>query len=135
MSPLSGLPLVLTALSAASPAPVPAVPEPTLRPGLEEAEVTPGIEGFLFTALMVVMAIIVLRVMVRSVRRVQQRSPEAEAMLVDRHQQHLPEDVRELAPDDEERDAQDRLRHLQEKYPGYLQEPAPRPQSPDDGRS
>ena len=82
MTPLSGLPLVLTALAAASPAPVPAVPEPTLRPGLEEAEVTPGIEGFLFTALMVVMAIIVFRVMVRSVRRVQQRSPEAEAMLV-----------------------------------------------------
>ena len=33
MTPLSGLPLVLTALAAASPAPVPAVPEPTLRPG------------------------------------------------------------------------------------------------------
>lgn len=134
MTPLSGLPLVLTALAAASPAPVPAVPEPTLRPGLEEAEVTPGIEGFLFTGLMVIMAIIVIRIMVRSVRRVQQRSPEAEAMLVERHQQHLPEDVRQGSPD-LDRDAEDRLRRLQEKYPGYLQEPTPQPQSPDDGRA
>ena len=133
VTPLSGLPLVLTALAAASPAPVPAVPEPTLRPGLEEAEVTPGIEGFLFTALMVVMAIIVLRVMVRSVRRVQQRSPEAEAMLVERHQQHLPDEVR-AGGEHLDADSEDRLRRLQAKYPGYLQEPAPEPQAPDTGR-
>ena len=113
---------------------MPAVPEPTLRPGLEEAEVTPGIEGFLFTGLMVVMAILVIRIMVRSVRRVQQRSPEAEAMLVERHQQHLPEDVRQ-AESGQDRDAQDRVRRLQEKYPGYLQDPTPEPQSPDDGRA
>lgn len=133
MITLPGLPLVLAALAAASPAPLPAVPEPTLRPGLEEADVTPGIEGFLFTALMVVMAIIVLRVMVRSVRRVQQRSVEAESMLVERHQQHLPEDVRQAGRPD--RDGHDRVRRLQEKYPGYLQDPAPEPQSPDDGRA
>ena len=83
---------------------------------------------------MVIMAIIVIRIMVRSVRRVQQRSPEAEAMLVERHQQHLPEDVRQGSPD-LDRDAEDRLRRLQEKYPGYLQEPTPQPQSPDDGRA
>ena len=52
-----------------------------------------------------------------------------------RRELNNPRGFRELAPEDEERDAQDRLRHLQEKYPGYLQEPAPRPQSPDDGRS
>ena len=121
MTPLSGLPLVLTALAAASPAPVPAVPEPTLRPGLEEAEVTPGIEGFLFTALMVVMAIIVFRVMVRSVRRVQQRSPQAEAMLVERHQQHLPDEVR-AGGEHLDADSEDRLRRLQEnpKIAGYI---------------
>ena len=31
--------------------PAPAVPEPTLRPGLDEADITPGVVGFLFTAL------------------------------------------------------------------------------------
>lgn len=130
LNPLA-LPSALAA--AVSAAPAPAVPEPTLKPGLTEADITPGIEGFLFTALMVAMAILVIRLMVRSVRRVQQRSPEAEAMLVERHQQHLPDEVR-AGGEHLDADSEDRLRRLQEKYPGYLQEPAPEPQAPDTGR-
>ena len=134
---LSGLLLVPSVLAAAAgTAPQPAGPEPTLRPGLDAQEVTPGIEGFLFTALMVAMAIMVIRLMVRSVRRVQQRSPEAEDMLVERHQGYLPPEVREdVDPLDRlDADAQERLDRLRTQYPGYLAEPTPEPQAPDTGR-
>jgi hypothetical protein len=119
--------------------PMPGVTEPTLRPGLDQTEVTPGIEGFLFTALMVAMAIVVLRLMVRSVRRVQYRSGQAEDMLVDRYQGYLPEDVRhpDSGEDPGARPASDvdlQRSYLQKKYPGYLDSPAPEPQSPDSGR-
>ena len=132
---MSLTPLALSsALAAAvSAAPAPAVPEPTLKPGLSEADITPGIEGFLFTALMVTMAILVIRLMVRSVRRVQQRSPEAEAMLVERHQGHLPPEVR-AGGEQLDGDAEDRLTRLQRTYPGYLQDPTPEPEAPDTGR-
>ncbi|MGC5048979.1 hypothetical protein [Micrococcus porci] len=134
---MSLAPLALSAVSLAasvSPsAPMPAVPEPTLKPGLDKQDISPGIEGFLFTALMVVMAIIVFRLMVRSVRRVQQRSPEAEAMLVDRHQQHVPEEIRE-GGERLDGDAHDRIERLRRRYPGYLQDPTPEPESPDTGR-
>ncbi|MGM7669460.1 hypothetical protein [Microbacterium sp. A93] len=139
------LPLAVTSSTAASPAtdateqPVPGVGEPTLRPGLDQADVTPGIEGFLFTALMVAMVIVVMRLMVRSVRRVQYRSVDAEDMLVERYQGHLAED--ELRPH-EERDPQvrsasdlDRQKtSLQQKYPGYLDSPGQEPKAPDSGR-
>lgn len=42
---------------------------PDLRPGLTEADITPGIAGFLFTALMVGLAILVVRDMVKRMRR------------------------------------------------------------------
>lgn len=42
---------------------------PELRPGLSEADITPGIAGFLFTALMVGLAILVVRDMVKRMRR------------------------------------------------------------------
>lgn len=130
-SPLHAL---SSALLAATPAPAstpePAIPEPTLRPGLDQTEVTPGIEGFLFTALMVAMAIIVIRLMIRSVRRVKHRSETAEEMLVERHQSHLPEEIRRN-PDSDVPDPQERLR---QKYPGYLDQPTQQPQGPDSGR-
>lgn len=140
------LPTVVPAVSpSAAPSPStgaseqPGVVEPTLRPGLDQADVTPGIEGFLFTALMVAMVIVVMRLMVRSVRRVQYRSVEAEDMLVDRYQGYLPEEARHRADDraPEARTAADLQRQqstLQEKYPGYLDSPAPEPRSPDSGR-
>lgn len=119
--------------------PMPGVPEPTLRPGLDQTEVTPGIEGFLFTALMVAMAIVVIRLMVRSIRRVQYRSGQAEDMLVDRYQGYLPEGVRH--PEDEldagRRSGSDldiQRARLQKKYPGYLDSPPPQPKAPDSGR-
>lgn len=141
MNTWTDLPLALTAplarivlgADAQNEAPAPAVPEPTLRPGLDKTDITPGIEGFLFTALMVAMAVIVLRLMVRSVRRVQQRSPEAEAMLVERHQGHLTPEQR-AAGEQLDADAGDRLARLQAKYPGYLAEPTPEPREPDTGR-
>lgn len=110
-----------------------------MRPGLDQTEVTPGIEGFLFTALMVAMAIVVIRLMVRSVRRVQYRSSQAEDMLVERYQGHLPEDVRhphdEVDPDMRAASDVDLQRaRLQKKYPGYLDSPAPEPKAPDSGR-
>ncbi|MCT2089413.1 hypothetical protein M3D92_08935 [Micrococcus terreus] len=130
-SPLHAL---SSALLAATPAPAstpePAIPEPTLRPGLDQTEVTPGIEGFLFTALMVAMAIIVIRLMIRSVRRVKHRSETAEEMLVERYQSHLPEEIRRN-PDSDVPDPQERLR---QKYPGYLDQPIQQPQGPDSGR-
>lgn len=130
-SPLSLLSsAVLTATPAPDGTPEPAVPEPTLRPGLDQTEVTPGIEGFLFTALMVAMVIIVLRLMIRSVRRVKHRSETAEEMLVERYQGYLPVEVRRN-PDAEVPDPQDRLR---QKYPGYLDQPTQQPLGPDSGR-
>lgn len=42
---------------------------PELRPGLSEADITPGIAGFLFTALMVALAILVVRDMAKRLRR------------------------------------------------------------------
>jgi hypothetical protein len=119
--------------------PMPGVPEPTLKPGLDQTEVTPGIEGFLFTALMVAMAIVVIRLMVRSIRRVQYRSGQAEDMLVDRYQGYLPPDVRhpEEELDVDRRSGSDfdiQRARLQKKYPGYLDSPAPEPKAPDSGR-
>lgn len=118
---------------------MPGVGEPTLRPGLEQADVTPGIEGFLFTALMVAMVIVVIRLMVRSVRRVQYRSVDAEDMLVERYQGYLADEERQPR---EERDPQVRSAadlerqkaRLQQKYPGYLDSPAQEPKAPDSGR-
>ncbi|MFC7403097.1 hypothetical protein [Citricoccus sp. GCM10030269] len=119
--------------------PSPGVQEPTLRPGLDQADVSPGIEGFLFTALMVAMAIVVLRLMVRSVRRVQYRSEQAEDMLVERYQAYLPEEERrpDRDRDPDARPASDldsQRSCLQQKYPGYLDSPPPVPQAPDSGR-
>lgn len=139
------LPLAVSPSAAPSPSsgaseqPVPGVGDPTLRPGLEQADVTPGIEGFLFTALMVAMAIVVIRLMVRSVRRVQYRSADAEDMLVERYQGYLPEDELQTRQegDEQARSASDldlQKARLQQRYPGYLDGPAPQPKAPDSGR-
>lgn len=131
--------------------------ESTLRPGLEQSDVTPGIEGFLFTALMVAMVIVVLRLMVRSVRRVQYRSADAEDMLVERYQGHLaqgrhrdggePGAVQEPGVQDPQNpqdqqgtpartsaDLDRQKTRLQQKYPGYLDGPEQEPKAPDSGR-
>jgi len=47
---------------------------PELRPGLEEGDITPGIEGFLFTALVVVLLIIVVRDLAKRMRRMKYRA-------------------------------------------------------------
>lgn len=47
---------------------------PDLRPGLEESDVTPGIEGFLFTALVVLLLLFVVRDLAKRVRRMKYRS-------------------------------------------------------------
>lgn len=47
---------------------------PDLRPGLEESEITPGIEGFLFTALIVVLLVFVVRDLAKRMRRMKYRS-------------------------------------------------------------
>lgn len=53
---------------------------PSLREGLEESDITPGILGFLFTALMVVLLIFIVRDMIRRMRRMKYRAQlEAEA--------------------------------------------------------
>ncbi len=53
---------------------------PDLRPGLEESDITPGIEGFLFTALIAFLLIVVVRDLVKRMRRMKYRSQvEAEA--------------------------------------------------------
>ncbi|TLP99541.1 hypothetical protein FEF26_02725 [Nesterenkonia salmonea] len=47
---------------------------PDLRDGLTEADITPGIEGFLFTLLIVVMLIFVVRDLAKRMRRMKYRS-------------------------------------------------------------
>lgn len=47
---------------------------PDLRPGLEESDITPGIEGFLFTALVVFLLVFVVRDLAKRVRRMKYRS-------------------------------------------------------------
>lgn len=47
---------------------------PDLRPGLEESDITPGIEGFLFTGLIVVLLIVVVRDLAKRMRRMKYRS-------------------------------------------------------------
>lgn len=47
---------------------------PDLRDGLNEADISPGIEGFLFTLLIVVMLIVVVRDLAKRMRRMKYRS-------------------------------------------------------------
>ncbi|GAA1179399.1 hypothetical protein [Nesterenkonia xinjiangensis] len=47
---------------------------PDLRPGLEESDISPGIEGFLFTALIVVLLIFVVRDLAKRMRRMKYRT-------------------------------------------------------------
>lgn len=47
---------------------------PELLPGLSEADISPGIAGFLFTALMAGLAILVVRDMVKRMRRMKYHS-------------------------------------------------------------
>ncbi|WP_323960793.1 hypothetical protein GC088_04205 [Arthrobacter sp. JZ12] len=47
--------------------------EPTLRPGLDPAQVTPGLLGFLATLFLVVAVIFLIRDMTRRIRRVRYR--------------------------------------------------------------
>ncbi|WP_022873270.1 hypothetical protein [Nesterenkonia alba] len=47
---------------------------PDLMPGLDESDITPGIAGFLFTALMVGLLILVVRDLAKRVRRMKYRS-------------------------------------------------------------
>ncbi len=61
---------LLTAL-ATSPAPA---PSPSLRPGLEQDQVTPGLLGFLLTAFIVVLTALLIVDMVRRIRRVRYRA-------------------------------------------------------------
>ena len=61
---------LLTAL-ATSPAPA---PSPSLRPGLDQDQVTPGLLGFLLTAFIVVLTALLIVDMVRRIRRVRYRA-------------------------------------------------------------
>ena len=61
---------LLTAL-ATTPAPA---PSPSLRPGVTEDQVTPGLLGFLLTAFIVVLTALLIVDMVRRIRRVRYRA-------------------------------------------------------------
>ncbi len=61
---------MLTAL-ATSPAPA---PSPSLRPGLNQDQVSPGLLGFLLTAFIVVLTALLIVDMVRRIRRVRYRA-------------------------------------------------------------
>jgi hypothetical protein len=56
---------------AAAPAPT---PTPSLRPGLDQDQVTPGLLGFLLTAFIVVLTALLIVDMVRRIRRVRYRA-------------------------------------------------------------
>ena len=109
------------------------VQDPTLREGLRDEDVTPGILGFLATFAFVLAAILVFRIMIRQIRRVKLRSTTAEDMLVERNQP-------DLRPEDRQRDELDELSNsqtdvLRRKYPGYLDMPTLEAKEPDSGRS
>ena len=72
---------------ATAPAPT---PTPSLRPGLSQDQVTPGLLGFLLTAFIVVLTALLIVDMVRRIRRVryraqveEERAAAAEAAAVD----------------------------------------------------
>ncbi|GAA2025100.1 hypothetical protein GCM10009720_01040 [Yaniella flava] len=109
------------------------VQDPSLREGLRDEDVTPGILGFLATFAFVLAAIVVFRIMIRQIRRVKLRSTTAEDMLVERNQP-------DLRPEDRERNELDDLSNsqtdvLRRKYPGYLDMPTLEAKEPDSGRS
>lgn len=60
-------------LLALTTAPAPA-PSPSLRPGLSQDQVTPGLLGFLLTAFIVVLTTLLIVDMVRRIRRVRYRA-------------------------------------------------------------
>jgi hypothetical protein len=60
-------------LLALTTAPAPA-PTPSLRPGLSQDQVTPGLLGFLLTAFIVVLTTLLIVDMVRRIRRVRYRA-------------------------------------------------------------
>lgn len=71
---------LLNLTSAVSPVPE---QEDGLRPGLDPDQVTPGVLGFLFTLLMVVAVIFLIRDMARRVRRVRYRAMVEEAAMTE----------------------------------------------------
>ncbi len=64
--------------------------EPGLRPGLDPSSVTPGTLGFVFTALIVVAVIFLIRDMTKRIRRVRYRA-EAEALEAERRDARGPD--------------------------------------------
>ena len=109
------------------------VQDPTLREGLRDEDVTPGILGFLATFAFVLAAIVVFRIMIRQIRRVKLRSTTAEDMLVERNQPHLEDEERERSEIDDLAQSQTDL--LRRKYPGYLDMPMLEAKEPDSGRN
>src|SRR5690625_893523 len=109
------------------------VQDPTLREGLRDEDVTPGILGFLATFAFVLAAIVVFRIMIRQIRRVKLRSTTAEDMLVERNQPHLEDEERERSEIDDLAQSQSDL--LRRKYPGYLDMPMLEAKEPDSGRN
>jgi hypothetical protein len=63
---------------ATTPAPA---PSPSLRPGLSQDQVTPGLLGFLLTAFIVVLTALLIVDMVRRIRRVRYRAQVEEERL------------------------------------------------------
>ena len=109
------------------------VEDPVLREGLRDEDVTPGILGFLATFAFVLVAILLIRIMIRQIRRVKLRATTAEDMLVERNQPHIqPEDSRR--PEVDELD-QSQTEILRKKYPGYLDMPTLEAKEPDSGRN
>lgn len=71
---------------------------PPLRDGLSESDISPGIEGFLFTMLIVVLLIVVIRDLAKRTRRMKYRT-RLEAELAD-EEPDFPHEVQhsEIAP-------------------------------------
>src|SRR5699024_9287489 len=92
------------------------VEDPTLRDGLRDEDVTPGVVGFLATFGFVLMAIVVFRIMIRQIRRVKLRSSTAADMSVERNQTNLSTEDRHRSAVDELERSQSEFRR--KKYPG-----------------
>ena len=68
--------------------------EPSLRPGLDPADVTPGLLGFLATLFLVIAVIFLIRDMTRRIRRVRYR----EMALLEEGEARQAEEIRQSRP-------------------------------------
>jgi hypothetical protein len=119
---------VYSLLIALATAPAPS-PTPSLRPGLSEDQVTPGLLGFLLTAFIVVLTALLIVDMVRRVRRVRYRGQVEETRVQEAQAREGSPATAVVGADDA-----DAVAGLGDAGPGSKADGAPRPAKGADSR-